>query len=50
MLGEGVDRSKGKKVRAAKASRSYKKSKRRGNKFKKQKHKYSKRRGKARRR
>lgn len=50
MLGEGVDRTKGKKVRTAKASRSYKKSKRRGNKFKKKKHKYKKRRGKSRRR
>lgn len=50
MLGEGVDRTKGKKVSRAKASRSYKKSKKRSNMYKNKKHKYKKRRGPARRR
>ena len=50
MMGDRIDRSKGKKVRTAKASRSYKKSKKRSNKFKMQKHNYKKRRPKSRRR
>ncbi len=40
MMSKSSSRYKGKKVHTAKASRKYKKSKKRANKYKKSKHKY----------